>query len=99
MNNNHNLSNNNSSFSKFQINIVQNTPENVINYESNNDGNPSNIERSDSNKIPGIFSDMNGNKEYENETNDPNMVKIKFVVNKDEWKKKKRRILNNLLKL
>lgn len=33
---------------------------------------------------------MNIIKENENETNDPNMVKIKFVVNKDEWKKKKR---------
>jgi hypothetical protein len=93
LNNNHNLLNNNtnSSFSKFQINIVQNTPENVINYEST-DGNPSNIDRRDSNQKPCIHSDMNLNKEQENETNDPNMVKIKFVVNKDEWKKKKRNL-------
>lgn len=95
MNNNHNLSNNNnSSFSKFQMNIVQNIPENIINYESNNDGNPSKIERSGSNRIPTTHSDLNGNKDIENETNDPNMVKIKFVVNKDEWKKKKRKLIS-----
>ena len=95
MNNNHNLSNNNnSSFSKFQINIVQNIPENLINYESNNEGNPSKIERSGSNRIPMTHSDLNGNKDIENETNDPNMVKIKFVVNKDEWKKKKRKLIS-----
>lgn len=100
LNNNHNIlsNNNNSSFSKFQINIVQNTPENVINYEST-DGNPSNIERTDSNQKPIIHSDLNLNKEQENETNDPNMVKIKFVVNKDEWKKKKRNLRFYLIKI
>lgn len=100
LNNNHNLSNNNnnSSFSKFQINIVQNTPENIINYEST-DGNPSNIDRTDSNQMPTMHSDVNLQKEQEKETNDPNMVKIKFVVNKDEWKKKKRNLIYLNLKL
>lgn len=83
--------NNNTSFSKFQINIVQNNQENIKNYESTNDAaNTNKNENNNNEENTSEKKDLYSNINNQNEIMDPNMIKIKFVVNKDEWKKKKR---------
>ncbi len=57
-------------------------------YESTNEANITNENPKKINNPSNFHTDVNLNKD--SETNDPNMIKIKFVVNKDEWKKKKR---------
>ncbi len=83
LNYNNQLNKNHTNFSKFQINIVQNTQ--------------------DSDKIGEGYDTANRTADNAMSTpnqqieinHDPNMIKIKFVVNKDEWKKKKRMIIYN----
>lgn len=87
------LNKNNTSFSKFQINIVQNNQENIKNYESTNDAANLNKNENNNNKEKNTEKkELNSNINNQNEIIDPNMIKIKFVVNKDEWKKKKRKL-------
>lgn len=78
LNHNNQLNKNHTNFSKFQINIVQNNQDTDKLYEGYD---TAHINADNAICIP--------NPQIEN-NHDPNMIKIKFVVNKDEWKKKKR---------